>query len=147
MLAGDREPVPARARAREGGVGVLDDHLDLAAAEAEVVVAAAGARQEPCLAEHLEAVADAEHAAPLTGELGHGLHHRREAGDRAGAEVVAVGEAAGDDDGVDALQVAVAVPEDLRVAVALTGLERIDFVTGSGKPDDAETGQSTATTS
>ena len=50
---------------------------------------------------------------PSRGELGDRLHHRREARDRAGAQVVAVGEAAGDDDRVDALQVAVLVPEQL----------------------------------
>ena len=76
------------------------------------------ARQQSRLAEDLEAVADAEHEPALVGELDHRLHHRREAGDRAGAQIVAVGEAAGDDDGVDALQVAVAVPEQLGLADA-----------------------------
>ena len=64
-----------------------------------------------------------------------------------GPQVVAVGEPARDDDGVHALQVPVAMPEDLRVAVALAGLQRIDFVTGSGEPDDAKASHSTATTS
>ena len=43
-------------------------------------------------------------------------HDRREARERARAQVVAVGEAAGDDHRVDALQVVVAVPEQHRVA-------------------------------
>ena len=42
------------------------------------------------------------------------VHHRREAGDRAGAQVVAVGEAAGDDDRVDAVRSCLAVPERAR---------------------------------
>ena len=47
------------------------------------------------------------------------LHHdRREARERAGAQVVAVGEAAGDDHRVDALQVVVAVPQQHGVADA-----------------------------
>ena len=51
------------------------------------------------------------------------LHHRREPGDRAAAQVVAVGEAAGQDHGVDAVQVGVAVPERDRL--------------GAGEPDGA----------
>ena len=72
------------------------------------------------------------------GELDHRLHHRREPGDRAGAQIVAVGEAAGDDDRVDALQVTVAVPEQLGVADPLSGEQRVDVVTGAGEADDAE---------
>src|SRR6202012_40484 len=53
------------------------------------------------------------------------------ASDRAGAQIVAVGEAARDDDGVDALQVAVAVPQDHRLADALTGVLGVDLVAGA----------------
>ena len=66
------------------------------------------------------------------------LHHRREAGDGAGAQVVAVGEAAGDDDRVDALEVAVAVPELDRVARERAREPRVGVVTGAGEGDDAE---------
>ena len=66
------------------------------------------------------------------------LHHRREARDRADAQVVAVGEAAGHDDRVDAAQVAVAVPEQLGVAEAPAGQQRVDLVAGAGEADDAE---------
>ena len=44
-----------------------------------------------------------------------GAHHRGEPGDGAAAQVVAVREAAGQHDGVDAVQVRVAVPERDRV--------------------------------
>src|SRR3712207_7787700 len=47
--SGDRQRVPARARAREGGVCVLDEDVDLAAAKAHVVVAEQRAREEPGL--------------------------------------------------------------------------------------------------
>ncbi len=40
-----------------------------------------------------------------------GAHDRGEPGDRPAAQVVAVGEATGQDDGVDAVQVGVAVPQ------------------------------------
>ncbi len=70
-------------------------------------------------------------------------HHGREARDGADAQVVAVGEAAGDDDGVDALEVRVAVPELHRVARERAGEARVRVVAGAGEGDDAERGHST----
>ena len=77
--------------------------LELAEGEAPVGVAEQRARQQARLAEDLEAVADPQHQAALVGEGDDRLHRRREAGDRPGPQVVAVGEAAGDDDRVGAL--------------------------------------------
>ena len=54
--------------------------------------------------QNLEAVADAEHEAAVGGELLHRAHDGREAGDGAAAQVIAVGEAAGEDDGVEAFR-------------------------------------------
>ena len=54
------------------------------------------------------------------------------------AQVVAVGEAAGDDHRVDALQVAVAVPQQHRLAHALGGPQRVDLVARAREADDAE---------
>jgi hypothetical protein len=48
---------------------------------------------------------------PVRGEILDAAHHRREAGDDAGPDVVAVGEAARQDDGRDAVQVRRLVPE------------------------------------
>src|SRR5919197_1094053 len=73
-------------------------------------------RQQPGLAEHLEAVAYAQHRAALGGEAAHRVHHRREARDRAAAQVVAVGEAAGDDQRIHLAHFLVAVPEGERLA-------------------------------
>ena len=53
---------------------------------------------------------------PARGRVDDLGHHRREAGDRAAAQVVAVREAAGQHDRVDAVQVGVAVPERDRLA-------------------------------
>ena len=75
---------------------------------------------------------------PVAGELRDRLHHRREPRDRPGAQVVAVGEAAGDDHRVDALQIAVGVPQHHRVAHALGGVERVDVIARAGEADDAE---------
>ena len=94
--------------------------------------------QQPRLAQHLEAVADPQHEPAGVRELDDGLHHRREARDRARAQVVAVGEAAGHDDRVGPAQVALAVPQQLRVADAPRGRQRVDLVAGAGELKDAE---------
>ena len=62
------------------------------------------------------------------GELGDLLHHGREAGDRSGAQIITVGKAARDDDGIDSLKISVTVPEDHRVARTLGGELRVDLV-------------------
>ena len=138
VLHRDREQVALAARAREGRVRVLDRHLDLAAHEAQRVVRQQRAREQPGLAEHLEAVADAEHRPAVARELDHRLHQRREASDGAHAQVVAVGEAAGHDHGVDAAEVAVAVPEQVGVGEAAAGHEGVDLVAGAREADHAE---------
>ena len=69
------------------------------------------AGQQVRLAQDLEPVADAEHRQPGPGG-GHQVgHHRREPRYRAAAQVVAVGEATGQDHRVDAAQATVAMPE------------------------------------
>jgi hypothetical protein len=103
-----------------------------------VVVGQQRAGQQPRLAQDLEAVADTEHRAAVAGERDDLLHDRSEARDRAGPQVVAVGEPAGDDDRVDALQVAVGVPQQHRVAHARGGELRVDVIAGAGEADDAE---------
>ncbi len=61
------------------------------------------------------------------------------------AQVVAVGEAAGDHDGVDAVQIAVAMPEQLCVGEPAAGEQRVDFVAGAREPDDSESHSTTST--
>src|SRR4051812_36696514 len=138
VLDGDRERLPGARLARERRVGVDDLELGLAADEAQLAIGQQRARQQARLAQDLEAVADAEDQATVAGELDDRLHDRREARDGPDAQVVAVGEPAGDDDGVDALQVAVAVPEQDRLADALAGQLRVDLVAASREPDDPE---------
>ena len=89
----------------------LDAQELVAVAEVQVLVAGERAGQQVGLAEDLEAVADAEHRQAAPGRVGDRLHHRGEPGDGAAAQRVAVREAAGQDHGVDAVQVRVAVPE------------------------------------
>ena len=95
----------------EGAVGGFDAQMDLFADVLEAGVAHERAGEQAGLGEDLEAVADAENEAAVAGEALDGLHDGREAGNGAGAQVVAVGESAGDEDGVDAAEVFGIVPE------------------------------------
>ena len=81
----------------------------------EIAVAQHRAREQAGLEEHLEPVADPEHRPASSGKVGHRSHDRREPRDRAGAQVVAVGEAPGQDDGVGAFQAGLLVPDEFRV--------------------------------
>ena len=83
-------------------LGGLDADLDGLAQELQARVLLQRARQQMRFGEHLEAVADADDRTAGRREFGDRVHHRREARDRARAQVVAVGEAAGHDDRVDA---------------------------------------------
>ena len=103
------------------GVGVLDAQALVATDELLVRVADQAAGQQVRLDEHLEAVADAEDRHALGRGILHLRHDRRERGDRAGAQVVAVAEAAGKDERVDALEVVRAVPEGDRLGAGDRG--------------------------
>ena len=138
VLDRDREHVAHLAGARPGRAGVDDLDVDLAAEEAEPVVGQQGAGQQTGLAEDLEAVADPEHRAARLGELLDPGHRRSESGDRADPQVVAVGEAAGDDDRIDVAEVVVTVPDDLRVADPAGGENGIDLVAAAGEPQHPE---------
>ena len=95
----------------EGAVGRFHAQVDLLADVLEAGIAHQSAGQQSGFGQNLEAVADAQHQSAACGKLLHRTHHRREAGDGPGAQVVAVGKAAGNQHGVDALQVLGVVPE------------------------------------
>ena len=77
---------------------VLDPHVLHLAQESALGVAHQHARQEPGFAQNLEAVADAEHQPAARGVVVDRLHDRGARGDRAAAQIVAVGESARQDD-------------------------------------------------
>src|SRR6202162_1007878 len=99
----------------ERQVGALDNEIRPLAAKLERCIADESAGQEPRLAKDLEPIADPPDQSAAVGELADLLHHRRKPGDRARAKVVAVSEAAGQDDAVAALEVGVLVPQVLKV--------------------------------
>src|SRR2546430_16817267 len=92
MRDGDAEDVALIASRREGKVGPFDEQVGPFAPKLKRGVADERARQEARLTQDLEAVADAPDPAAAVGELTDQLHDRREARDRAGPQVVAVGE-------------------------------------------------------
>ena len=77
---------------------------------------------------------------PAAANVCHLLHDRREARDRAGAQVVAVREPARQDHGVGALEARVLVPDELGVLPehVLGGVVGVVIAVGSGKDDDGE---------
>ena len=77
-----------------GRVVPLDAKMHVLADEFQRRIAHQHAGQQPGLGQHLEAVADAEHRRPGACPRRHLAHHRRMRRHGAGAEIVAVGEAA-----------------------------------------------------
>ncbi len=112
--------------------------------EAEAAIAPQRAVQQVRLGEGLKAVADAEHQPSVVGEGRHLLHDGAEAGDGAGAQVVAVGEAAGQDDAIGVLEIVVLVPEVVRFGLGKVreSVVRVVVAVGAGEDDDAEADRS-----
>jgi len=99
------------------------------------------ARQEPGLAQDLEAIAGAEHQAATGHDLRQGLDDGGAPGHRAGAKVVAVGEAAGEHHAIVPGEIRLPMPDiadrlaqhfaDHIVEVAVTPRAREDHHTES----------------
>ena len=135
-----RRTWPGDAGAGEGAVVSLDPQVGPLAAKLEVVVAHEDAGEEAGLAKHLEAVADAQHETAVGGEAGYGGHDGGEASDCPGAEVVAVGEAAGEDYAVYVGEGVVLVPEVARLLAqdCAEGVVAIAVAPGAGEDHYAE---------
>src|SRR6266446_9945197 len=109
---GDGQYLAFAARVRKRGLVVFDSHLHRFADIFQSDVAHQRSGQQSRLTQNLEAVADAEDQSAAVGELTDRFHHGRELSDGASAEVVAEGEASGDDDGVAVLEVVRVMPEE-----------------------------------
>ena len=111
-----------------------------AADELQAAIADQRAGQQAGFHQNLEAVADAEHQSAIGGELADGLHDGRELGDGAAAQIIAVGEAAGENDGIDIAERGRIVPDKLRLLPEIVGdrVERIVIAIAAGKNNDAE---------
>src|SRR5687768_1959667 len=83
---------------------------DVLAAELERAIADQGAGEQARFAKNLETVADAEDSSALRGKVLDCLHDGTEPSDRAGAQVIPIAEAAGNDDGVGLAEGGILVP-------------------------------------
>src|SRR5207249_1910050 len=97
---GHTEDLAAVGGRGEGRVSGLGAQVDVAADELQAAIADEGAWQKTSLDEDLEAVTDSQDEAAIPCKLADGAHHGRELGDGSAAEIVAIGEASGKDDGV-----------------------------------------------
>src|SRR5438132_1735770 len=125
---------------RERRVRLLDANVDVAADETQAAVAHHCAGKQTRLAKNLEAVADAQDHTAGLGEFLDGLHHRRKSRDGASPQIVAVGESAGQDDGVAIREILGLVPyefDGLLQDVA-DGVKSVVVAIGPGENDDSK---------
>src|ERR1017187_4045210 len=103
-------------------------------------IAHESAGKESGLAENLETVADPEDEASIGCKFADRFHHWREFGDCTGAEIIAVGEATGNDDCVTPLQVRRVVPEEGHGLLGdfRDGPKGVVITVGTGEDDDAK---------
>src|SRR5277367_2594842 len=140
MSDGNFQDLAASSGGGERRIGLLDANVDVATNIAKAAVAHHRAGKQACFAENLEAIADPENHTAGIGEFFYGLHHGREAGDRAGAEIVAIGEAPRKDDGVAIREVLRLVPDELDgfVQDVCERVKRVVITIRSGKNYDSE---------
>ena len=98
------------------------------------------AGQKTCFTQDLKTIADANDQAAGRGKLTHLVHDGRKLGDGAGAQVIAIGKAAGHDDGVTIFQVVRIMPEHggLLAGGGNGRVVAILIAIGAGKNDDAK---------
>ena len=106
-----------------------------------MVVTDERAGQQVGLAQDLEAVADAQDGQASSGLAHDFAHDGGGRGDRAAAQVVAVGEASGDHDRVDAVQVGVLVPQGHGLRAGnLNRAGGVAVIEGAREGDDSDAG-------
>ena len=129
-------PFQLRGEGRRGGGGGQRNGF---ADEAEVAIADERAGEQVGFDEDLEAVADAEDEATLGGVFFERGHDGRVAGDGAAAEVVAIGEAAGEDDEVEAVEAGGIVPDEFggHVEIGGEGVPGVVVAIAAWKNDDS----------
>ena len=110
MANGNLEHVALRTLGGERSFSGFNAQEDLFADVFEASVTQQRTGQKSALAEDLKSVADAKHQTAGFGEALDLLHYGSEFGDGAGAQIITIREAAGDDDGVAVLQLMGLVP-------------------------------------
>src|SRR5467141_5243026 len=121
-------------------VRLLDADVHVAADEAQAAIAHHRAGEQAGLAQNLEAVADAKYHSAAVREFFDRLHHRRKTRDGAGAQIIAVGKSAGQDNGVAIRQILGLVPDEFDGLLqnVADGVKRVMVAIGPGKNDDSK---------
>src|SRR5712692_8087665 len=137
---GDGQHFASAAGVGKRRVVVFDSYVHRLADIFQTDVAHQRSGQQSRLTQNLEAVADTEDQSAPVGELTNRSHHGREFGDGASTEVVAEGEASGDDNGVAVLEVVRVVPEESYGLLGnlLDGPESIVVTVRSGENNNAK---------
>ena len=137
---GHLDQLPLRGGAGERRVGGFHADGDGTAHETELPVAQQRAGKQAALDQNLESVADAQNQAALLREFLHRGHDRREFGDGAAAQVVAVGESARQNHRIGVAERSGIVPDEFgRLAqIVRDRVPRVVVAIASRKHDDAE---------
>ena len=108
--------------------------------EVQVTIANQSTWQQPGLAENLKSVTNSEHKSPALCKLFDRVHHRRKASERSGAKIVAVRKTAGQDHGVIAGEICLAVPDEIDwlADVFRDHVIGVVITVGSGKNDNSK---------
>ena len=124
---------------RERGVELLGGDRHLPTEEPQTAIAQQRPGHEAGFGEDLEPVADPQHEPALGRERADRAHDRAEPRDDPGTQVVAVGEAAGQHDGGDAVERGLLVPQfDGLCAGAGERVDRVPVAVAAREDDDAD---------
>ena len=131
---------PACSRRRERRIERFGAQPHFAADEFQISVAHQRAGQQAGFDQNLEAVADAQHQAAVRRELPHRRHDGRKLRDRAAAQIVAIGESAGQDHRIDIAQGWRIVPDEFRrlAQILVHRKPRIVIAITAGKDNNAK---------
>jgi hypothetical protein len=94
--------------------------MHILANEFQLRIAHQDAGQQARFAQDLKAVADPEHETAIGGVFAHRVHHRRAGGNRAAAQIVAIGKPAGHHDEVGPLGSAVSACQTIAASLPET---------------------------
>ena len=136
LVMGDRERelLTGLAAAVQGGPCRLHPHADASQTKRMSVLRSSAPGRRCASVRTWKPLQTPRMGPPDAGELFERAHDVREAGDGAGTQVVAVGEAAGHDHGVRTLQVRVGVPELDRLGThPLDGVQGVAVAVGAGE--------------
>src|SRR6478672_1666117 len=97
MGDGDLEHLPWTTSARKRGRRVFHAYMHILTDKVERTVSQHRAGKQAGFEQNLKSITDAHDQSTVLGELFHGIHHRRKAGDGPGPQIISIGEASGDD--------------------------------------------------